>query len=124
MIIESSNRIHSSIPSNFVSHLFFLIGGNFMIEDLIEQVISSRTEPSGSVRIWIEITEEKDGELIYEGELSIEEEIEMECREKGIEVSTERWEVFKNPGITIYDLNVAWIEDEEPRHFVSTLESF
>ena len=97
-----------------------------MIEDLIEQVISSRTEPSGNVRIWIEITEEKDGELICEGELSIEEEIEMECREKGIEVSTERWEVFENSGITIYALSVAWVEDEdeEPRLFVSTLESF
>ena len=95
-----------------------------MIEDLIEQVISSRTEPSGSVKIWIESTEEKEGERLYGGELSIEEEIEMECREKGIEVSTERWEVFKNPGITIYALNVAWIEDEEPRLFVSTLESF
>jgi hypothetical protein len=100
------------------------MGGNFMIEDLIEQIISSRTESSGSVRIWIEITEEKDGELVYEGELSIEEEIEMECREKGIEVSTERWEVFENPGITIYALSVAWIEDGELSQYCTTLESF
>lgn len=95
-----------------------------MVEDLIEQIINNRTEDDGSVQVWIEITEEENGELIYKGELSIEEEIEMECREKGIKVSTERWEVFKNPGITIYALNVAWIEDEEPRHFISTLESF
>ena len=95
-----------------------------MVEDLIEQIINNRTEDDGSVQVWIEITEEENGELIYKGELSIEEEIEMECREKGIEVSTERWEVFKNPGITIYALNVAWVEDEESRHFISTLESF
>lgn len=95
-----------------------------MVEDLIEQIINNRTEDDGSVQVWIKITEEENGELIYKGEFSIEEEIEMECREKGIEVSTERWEVFKNPGITIYALNVAWIEDEEPRHFISTLESF
>lgn len=95
-----------------------------MVEDLIEQIINNRTEDDGSVQVWIEITEEENGELIYKGELSIEEEIEMECREKGIEVSTERWEVFENSGITIYALNVAWIEDEEPRHFISTLESF
>ena len=95
-----------------------------MVEDLIEQIINNRTEDDGSVQVWIEITEEENGELIYKGELSIEEEIEMECREKGVEVSTERWEVFKNPGITIYALNVAWVEDEESRHFISTLESF
>lgn len=95
-----------------------------MIEDLIEQIINDRTDSHGSVQIWIEITEEQDGKLIYEGDLSIEEEIEMECRERGIEVSTERWEVFENPGITIYALSVAWIEEEELHHFVTTLEVF
>ena len=95
-----------------------------MIEDLIEQIINDRTDSHGSVQIWIEITEEQDGRLIYKGDLSIEEEIEMECREKGIEVSTERWEVFENPGITIYALSIAWIEDEELHHFVTTLEAF
>lgn len=95
-----------------------------MIEDLIEQIINDRTDSHGSVQIWVEITEEQDGKLIYEGDLSIEEEIEMECREKGIEVSTERWEVFENPGITIYALSIAWIEDEELHHFVTTLEAF
>lgn len=95
-----------------------------MIEDLIEQIINDRTDSHGSVQIWVEITEEQDGKLIYEGDLSIEEEIEMECRERGIEVSTERWEVFNNPGITIYALSIAWIEDEELHHFVTTLEAF
>ena len=95
-----------------------------MIEDLIEQIINDRTDSHGSIQIWVEITEEQDGKLIYEGELSIEEEIEMECRERGIEVSTERWEVFDNPGITIYALSVAWIEEEELHHFVTTLEVF
>lgn len=95
-----------------------------MIEDLIEQIINDRTDSHGSVQIWVEITEEQDGKLIYEGDLSIEEEIEMECRERGIEVSTERWEVFENSGITIYALSVAWIEDEELHHFVTTLEEF
>lgn len=95
-----------------------------MIEDLIEQIINNRTDSHGSVQIWVEITEEQDGKLMYEGDLSIEEEIEMECREKGIEVSTERWEVFENPGITIYALSVAWVEEEELHHFVTTLEVF
>lgn len=95
-----------------------------MIEDLIEQIINDRTDSHGSVQIWVEITEEENGELIYKGDLSIEEEIEMECRERGIEVSTERWEVFDNPGITIYALSVAWVEDEELHHFVTTLEEF
>lgn len=95
-----------------------------MVEDLIEQIINNRTEDNGSVQIWIEITEEENGELVYKGELSIEEEIEMECREKGIEVSTERWGVFDNPEITIYALSVAWVEEEELHHFVTTLEVF
>lgn len=95
-----------------------------MIEDLIEQIINNRTDSHGSVQIWVEITEEQDGKLMYEGDLSIEEEIEMECREKGIEVSTERWEVFENPGITIYALSVAWVKEEELHHFVTTLEVF
>ena len=95
-----------------------------MIEDLIEKIINNRTDSSGSVQIWVEITEEQDGELVYEGDLSIEEEIEMECREKGIEVSTERWEVLNNSGVTIYALSVAWVEDEELHHFVTTLEEF
>jgi hypothetical protein len=95
-----------------------------MIEDLIEQIINNRTDSHGSVQIWVEITEEQDGKLIYEGDLSIEEEIEMECRERGIEVSTERWEVFDNPGITIYALSVAWIEDGELSQYCTTLESF
>lgn len=95
-----------------------------MIEDLIEQIINDRTDSHGSVQIWVEITEEQDGKLIYEGDLSIEEEIEMECREKGIEVSTERWEVFNNPGVTMYALSIAWVEDGELHHFVTTLEEF
>lgn len=95
-----------------------------MIEDLIEQIIDSRTESSGSVQVWVEITEEENGELVYKGDLTIEEEIEMECKERGIEVSIERWEVFDNPGITIYALSVAWIEDGELHHFVTTLEVF
>ena len=95
-----------------------------MVEDLIEQIINNRTEDSGSVQVWIEITEEENGELVYKGELSIEEEIEMECRDRGIEVSTERWEVFDNPGITIYALSVAWIEDGELSQYCTTLESF
>lgn len=95
-----------------------------MIEDLIEQIINDRTDSHGSVQIWVEITEEKDGKLVYEGDLSIEEEIEMECRERGIEASVERWEVFENPGITIYALSVAWIEDGELSQYCTTLESF
>lgn len=95
-----------------------------MIEDLIEQIINDRTDSNGSVQIWIEITEEENGELIYKGEFSIEEEIEMECQERGVEVSTERWEVFDNPGITIYALSVAWIEDGELSQYCTTLESF
>ena len=95
-----------------------------MIEDLIEKIINNRTDSSGSIQIWVEITEEQDGELVYEGELSIEEEIEMECREKGIEVSTERWEVLNNSGVTMYALSIAWIEDGELHHFVTTLEEF
>lgn len=95
-----------------------------MIEDLIEKIINNRTDSSGSVQIWVEITEEQDGELVYEGDLSIEEEIEMECREKGIEVSTERWEVLNNSGVTIYALSVAWVEDEELRQYCTTLRSF
>ena len=34
------------------------------------------------------------------------------------------WEVFDNPGITIYALSVAWIEDGELSQYCTTLESF
>ena len=95
-----------------------------MIEDLIEQIIDDRTDFNGNVRIWTEIPEIEDGELVYKEGLSIEEEIKNECRKKGIEVSTERWAVFENPGITIYGLSIAWVEDGEPRQFVTTLRSF
>lgn len=95
-----------------------------MIEDLIEQIIDDRTDFNGSVRIWAEIPEIKDGELVYKEGPSIEEEIKNECRKKGIEVLTERWEVFENPGFVIYALSVAWVEDGEPYQFVTTLRSF
>lgn len=39
-------------------------------------------------------------------------------------MSTERWEVFENPGITMYALSIAWIEDEELRQYCTTLRSF
>ena len=77
------------------------------------------------------VSAEQKEEILAEKKLNFREILEFTFNnndnlndEREKEVSTERWEVFKNPGITIYALNVAWIEDEESRHFVSTLESF
>lgn len=92
-----------------------------MIEEIIEKIIEGRIDVSGSANIYVEILDE-DGE--YVDELSIGDEIEQVLQEKGIEYSVEMWEVFDNPGITIYALSVAWIEDGELSQYCTTLESF
>ena len=92
-----------------------------MIEEIIEKIIEGRIDVSGSVNIYVEILDE-DGD--YVDELSIGDEIEQALQEKGIEYSVEMWEVFDNPGITIYALSVAWIEDGELNQYCTTLESF
>lgn len=92
-----------------------------MIEEIIEKIIEGRIDVSGSANIYVEILDE-DGE--YVDELSIGDEIEQALQEKGIEYSVEMWEVFDNPGITIYALSVAWIEDGELSQYCTTLESF
>lgn len=92
-----------------------------MIEEIIEKIIEGRIDVSGSANIYVEIFDE-DGE--YVDELSIGDEIEQALQEKGIEYSVEIWEVFDNPGITIYALSVAWIEDGELSQYCTTLESF
>jgi hypothetical protein len=92
-----------------------------MIEEIIEKIIEGRIDVSGSADIYVEILDE-DGE--YVDELSIGDEIEQALQEKGIEYSVEMWEVFDNPGITIYALSVAWIENEELSQYCTTLESF
>lgn len=92
-----------------------------MIEEIIEKIIEGRIDVSGSVNIYVEILDE-DGD--YVDELSIGDEIEQALQEKGIEYSVEMWEVFDNPGITIYALSVAWIEDGELSQYCTTLESF
>lgn len=92
-----------------------------MIEEIIEKIVEGRIDVSGSADIYVEILDE-DGE--YVDELSIGDEIEQALQEKGIEYSVEMWEVFDNPGITIYALSVAWIENEELSQYCTTLESF
>lgn len=92
-----------------------------MIEEIIEKIIEGRIDVSGSANIYVEILDE-DGE--YVDELSVGDEIEQALQEKGIEYSVEMWEVFDNPGITIYALSVAWIEDGELSQYCTTLESF
>ena len=92
-----------------------------MIEEIIEKIVEGRIDVSGSANIYVEILDE-DGE--YVDELSIGDEIEQALQEKGIEYSVEMWEVFDNPGITIYALSVAWIEDEELRQYCTTLRNF
>lgn len=92
-----------------------------MIEEIIEKIVEGRIDVNGSANIYVEILDE-DGE--YVDELSIGDEIEQALQEKGIEYSVEMWEVFDNPGITIYALSVAWIEDGELSQYCTTLESF
>lgn len=92
-----------------------------MTEEIIEKIVEGRIDVSGSANIYVEILDE-DGE--YVDELSIGDEIEQALQEKGIEYSVEMWEVFDNPGITIYALSVAWIEDGELSQYCTTLESF
>lgn len=92
-----------------------------MIEEIIEKIVEGRIDVSGSANIYVEILDE-DGD--YVDELSIGDEIEQALQEKGIEYSVEMWEVFDNPGITIYALSVAWIEDGELSQYCTTLESF
>lgn len=92
-----------------------------MIEEIIEKIVEGRIDASGSTHIYVEILDE-DGD--YVDELSIGDEIEQALQEKGIEYSVEMWEVFDNPGITIYALSVAWIEDGELNQYCTTLESF
>ena len=92
-----------------------------MIEEIIEKIVEGRIDVSGSANIYIEVLDE-DGD--YVDELSIGDEIEQALQEKGIEYSVEMWEVFDNPGITIYALSVAWIEDGELSQYCTTLESF
>lgn len=92
-----------------------------MIEEIIEKIVEGRIDTSGSANIYVEILDE-DGD--YVDELSVGDEIEQALQEKGIEYSVEMWEVFDNPGITIYALSVAWIEDGELNQYCTTLESF
>lgn len=92
-----------------------------MIEEIVEKIVEGRIDVSGSANIYVEILDE-DGD--YVDELSIGDEIEQALQEKGIEYSVEIWEVFDNPGITIYALSVAWIEDGELSQYCTTLESF
>ena len=92
-----------------------------MIEEIIEKIVEGRIDVSGSANIYIEVLDE-DGD--YVDELSIGDEIEQALQEKGIEYSVEMWEVFDNPGITIYALSVAWIEDGELSQYCTTLRSF
>lgn len=66
----------------------------------------------------------ENGKPVYIVGIPIEEEIELKCREKGVETLVKRWKVSYDSGITIYALSVAWFEDEELHHFVTTLESF
>lgn len=95
-----------------------------MIEDLIYKIIEERTDVNGSTNVWTEKIKEENGRLVYVGGLSIEEEIEEKCKEKGIEVSVERWEIFDNPSVTMYALSIAWIEDGKLHHYTDTLEVF
>lgn len=92
-----------------------------MIEEIIEKIVEGRIDVSGSANIYVEILDE-DGE--YVDELSIGDEIEQALQEKEIEYSVEMWKVFDNPGITIYALSVAWIEDGKLSQYCTTLESF
>lgn len=92
-----------------------------MIEEIIEKIVEGRIDVSGSALIYAEIFDE-DG--YYIDELSVGDEIEQALQEKGIEYSVEMWEVFDNPGITIYALSIAWIEDGELNQYCTTLESF
>lgn len=92
-----------------------------MIEEIITNIVEGRIDDNGCAHIYIEILDE-DGNYI--NELSVGDEIEQTLQEKGIEYSVEMWEVFDNPGITIYALSVAWIEDGELSQYCTTLESF
>ena len=92
-----------------------------MIEEIIEKIVEGRIDTSGSALIYAEIFDE-DG--YYIDELSVGDEIEQALQEKGIEYSVEMWEVINSPGITVYALSVAWIEDGELSQYCTTLESF
>lgn len=92
-----------------------------MIEEIIEKIVEGRIDVSGSALIYAEIFDE-DGD--YVDELSVSDEIEQTLQEKGIEYSVEMWEVINSPGITVYALSVAWIEDDELRQYCTTLRSF
>lgn len=92
-----------------------------MIEEIIEKIVEGRIDVSGSALIYVEIFDE-DGD--YVDELSVSDEIEQALQEKGIEYSVEMWEVINSPGITVYALSVAWIEDDELRQYCTTLRSF
>lgn len=92
-----------------------------MIEEIIEKIVEGRIDTSGSALIYAEIFDE-DG--YYIDELSVGDEIEQALQEKGIEYSVEMWEVINSPGITVYALSVAWIEDDELRQYCTTLRSF
>lgn len=92
-----------------------------MIEEIIEKIVEGRIDVSGSANIYVEILDE-DG--YYIDELSVGDEIEQALQEKGIEYSVEMWEVINSPGITVYALSVAWIEDDELRQYCTTLRSF
>lgn len=92
-----------------------------MIEEIIEKIVEGRIDVSGSAHLYVEILDE-DGD--YVDELLIGDEIEQALQEKGIEYSVEMWKVFDNPGITIYALSVAWIEDGELSQYCTTLKSF
>ena len=94
-----------------------------MIEEIIEKIVEGRIDVSGSALIYVEIfDEDEDGD--YVDELSVSDEIEQALQEKGIEYSVEMWEVINSPGITVYALSVAWIEDDELRQYCTTLRSF
>lgn len=92
-----------------------------MIEEIIEKIVEGRIDVSGSALIYVEIFDE-DGD--YVDELSVSDEIEQALQEKGIKYSVEMWEVINSPGITVYALSVAWIEDDELRQYCTTLRSF
>ena len=96
-----------------------------MIEEIIEKIVEGRIDTSGSALIYAEIfDEDEDEDGYYIDELSVGDEIEQALQEKGIEYSVEMWEVINSPGITVYALSVAWIEDDELRQYCTTLRSF
>lgn len=90
-----------------------------MIEDIIMNVINERTNESGSVTLYKEVFNGTN----YD-EIRIDDEIIERCKDFPVELSIDIWCCFESPGVDVYALSIAWIEDGKPQHYTDTLNCF